>query len=78
MATKMPIGKFVSEVEAALNRKDGYIMGATGQNPKKWSTGSWWFTQYSGSQRTKALIAIAHPKFRDMLTYEAKKENILI
>lgn len=30
------------------------------------------------SQRTKALIAIAHPKFRDMLTYEAKKENILI
>lgn len=22
--------------------------------------------------------AIAHPKFRDMLTYEAKKENILI
>ena len=30
------------------------------------------------SQRTKALIAIAHPKFRDMLTFEAKKENIII
>ncbi|WP_295583572.1 acetyl-CoA hydrolase/transferase family protein [uncultured Oscillibacter sp.] len=30
------------------------------------------------SQRTKALIAIAHPSFRDMLTFEAKKENILI
>ena len=30
------------------------------------------------SQRTKALIAIAHPKFRDGLTYQAKKENIMI
>ena len=30
------------------------------------------------SQRTKALIAIAHPKFRDELTYQAKKENIMI
>ncbi len=30
------------------------------------------------SQRTKALISIAHPKFRDMLTFEAKKRNIII
>lgn len=30
------------------------------------------------SQRTKALIAIAHPKFREQLTFEAKKRNILI
>lgn len=30
------------------------------------------------SQRTKALIAIAHPKFRDELTFAAKKQNILI
>lgn len=30
------------------------------------------------SERTKALIAIAHPKFRDELTSEAKKLNILI
>ncbi len=52
---KMPIEQFVSELRAALNRKDGYIMGATGQNPKNWGTGSWWFTQYSGSQKTKAL-----------------------
>lgn len=55
MANKMPIGQFMAEVRAALNRKDGYIMGATGQNPKKWATNSWWFTQYSGSQKTKAL-----------------------
>lgn len=30
------------------------------------------------SQRTKALIAIAHPNFRDELTFQAKKMNILI
>ena len=30
------------------------------------------------SQRTKALIQIAHPDFREELTYQAKKENILI
>lgn len=30
------------------------------------------------SQRTKALIAIAHPQFREELTYQAKKQNILI
>jgi acyl-CoA hydrolase len=30
------------------------------------------------SQRTKALISIAHPKFRDELTFKARKENIII
>lgn len=30
------------------------------------------------SQRVRALIAIAHPKFREELTFEAKKRNILI
>lgn len=29
-------------------------------------------------QRAKALIAIAHPKFREELTFEAKKQNIMI
>lgn len=29
-------------------------------------------------QRARALIAIAHPKFRDKLTFDAKKQNILI
>jgi acyl-CoA hydrolase len=29
-------------------------------------------------QRTKSLIAIAHPDFRDELTFEAKKRNIII
>lgn len=30
------------------------------------------------SQRTKALISIAHPAFRDQLLYEARKRNIII
>lgn len=30
------------------------------------------------SQRAKALISIAHPKFRDELTFRAKKQNIII
>ena len=30
---KMPIATFVAELEAALKRKDGYIMGSKGQNP---------------------------------------------
>ena len=52
---KMPIGKFVEGFRAARDRHDGYIMGSKGQNPKKWKTTSWWFTQYSGKQKTKAL-----------------------
>ena len=30
------------------------------------------------SQRTRALIAIAHPKFRDMLRYHAKQQHIMV
>ena len=29
-------------------------------------------------ERTKALISIAHPKFRDELTFEARKRNLLL
>ncbi|MCL2616880.1 MAG: 4-hydroxybutyrate--acetyl-CoA CoA transferase, partial [Defluviitaleaceae bacterium] len=32
----------------------------------------------TASQRAKALIAIAHPKFREELTAEAKKMNLMI
>lgn len=54
---KMPISKFVAELEAALKRKDGYIMGAKGQHPRKWAKNSWWYTQYndSSTQKKKAL-----------------------
>lgn len=61
---KMPINLFVKEIGEAYNRKDGYIMGATGQDPKKWSVNSWWFTQYNGNakQKAKALYWREHAK----------------
>lgn len=52
---RMPIGLFVEELRACVERKDGYIMGAKGQDPKGWKESSWWFTQYSGEQKKKAL-----------------------
>ena len=57
---RVPISNFVSEIEKALNRKDGYIMGSRGQNPKKWKEDSWWYTQYSGKQKEKALYWREH------------------
>ena len=50
---KMPIGLFVQQLAEALRRKDGYIMGATGQNPRRWKKDSWWFTQYDGNEKQK-------------------------
>ena len=53
---KMPINQFVEELKKAEARKDGYIMCATGQNPRKWEADSWWYAgQYSGSQLKAAL-----------------------
>ncbi len=61
---KMPIGLFVAELEAALNRGDGYIMGAKGQNPA--TLNNWYFEQYadrdnySEKQEEKALYWKKH------------------
>lgn len=61
---KMPINLFVQELEAALERKDGYIMGARGQDPKKLN--SWYFEQYADrsdyteKQEKKALYWREH------------------
>lgn len=68
MSKKMPIKLFVKELEAAKKRKDGYIMGSKGQNPRtgymdlsvtdvksSWKENGWYYTQYSGNQRTQAL-----------------------
>ena len=57
---KMPAEVFAAQAAAAWARKDGYIMGATGQDPRKWAVCSHWFTQYSGAQREKALYWRAH------------------
>lgn len=56
MAIKLvPIGVLVNYLAWCFENKCGYIMGAYGQDPKKWSKDSWWFTQYKGVQRKKAL-----------------------
>lgn len=70
MTKRMPIGQFVAELKAALDRGDGYIMGSYGQNPRtgyldlsvpeskcksSWKPDGYYYTQYSGSQRTQAL-----------------------
>ena len=59
---RMPAADFVRQLAAALNRKDGYIMGATGQDPKKWKVNSWWFNQYKKNARQykQALYWRAH------------------
>ena len=66
--SKMPIGVFVAELAAALNRGDGYIMGSKGQNPRtgqmdlsstsvksSWKENGYYYTQYKDAQRTQAL-----------------------
>lgn len=68
MAQLVKIETFVKELKAALDRKDGYIMSSYGQNPKTgyldlsitteksaWKPTGWYYTQYSGSQKEKAL-----------------------
>ncbi len=59
---KMPISLFVKQIGEALERGDGYIMGATGQNPRKWKKDSHWFNQYKSNPRQyeKALYWRAH------------------
>lgn len=62
---KMPIGLFVTKLQEAVARKDGYIMGAKGQNPKTWSVNNWYYTQYNDkkytdAQRKKALYWREH------------------
>ena len=68
MAKRMPVDLFINELVEAVNRGDGYIMGARGENPrtgsldlnetkvqKAWGENGWYFNQYTGSQRTQAL-----------------------
>lgn len=67
MATRVSAKKFAAFLINRCLAKDGYIMGATGQDPKKWSTTSWWYTQYNKSeytdaQRKKALYWRDHAK----------------
>lgn len=60
MAIRMPTRELVNGCESAYERKDGYIMASTGQDPKKWAVNSWWFNQYTGKQKEKALYWREH------------------
>lgn len=54
MASKVSAAAFVAFLQERVAAKDGYIFGATGQDPKKLS--NWYFSgQYSGDQLKKAL-----------------------
>ena len=54
------MGKRVSAAEFAAflikreKKHDGYIMGATGQNPRNWAIDSWWYNQYIENKKQHA------------------------
>lgn len=61
MAKKVSASAFAAFLKERYAAKDGYIMAATGQNPKKWAPDSWWYEgQYSGKQLEKALYWREH------------------
>ena len=51
---RVPSLVLAGDLGAAYERRDGYIMCATGQDPKKWAANSWWFTQYDKNPKQKA------------------------
>ena len=51
---KLNINAFVAFLGECAARKDGYIMGTIGQDPKKLP--AWYFDQYGGEQKKKALF----------------------
>ena len=75
MATKIPISGFVEFLGQQYKEKAGYILASYGQNPRTgyldltetkvksaWKENGWYYTQYSGKQREKALYWRAHAK----------------
>ena len=71
MSTKITSDHLVAQLQAAVTRGDGYIMGSRGQNPRTgyldlsvpeskcksgWKETGWYFSQYSGKQKTQALF----------------------
>ena len=71
-------GGKVSRIRPTLS--EGAIV-TTGKNDVDYIVTEYGIAKLRGktlSQRTKALIGIAHPDFRDQLIYAAKQRNILI
>src|SRR5690625_1299300 len=71
-------GGTVSRIKSILS--PGSIV-TTSKNDVNYIATEYGITNLRGKtlgQRTKALIGLAHPKFRDKLLFEAKKRNIII
>lgn len=75
MSIKLPINGFVKFLGEQVAQKAGYIMASYGQNPRTgyldlaittekstWKPSGWYYAQYSGKQRTKALYWREHCK----------------
>ena len=75
MAKKIPISGFVDFIGQQYKEKAGYILASYGQNPRTgyldlsitkckpaWEPNGWYYTQYSGKQREKALYWRDHAK----------------
>lgn len=63
---RIPSSELVKEIVAAKDRKDGYVMGSKGQNPRtgyldlnetkvksSWKTTGWYYTQYDNNTKQK-------------------------
>ena len=50
---RVPITKFVAYMQSCLENKCGYIMGAYGQDPKKWAKDSWWIVNPKSDRNYK-------------------------
>lgn len=75
MAKRVPVLDFVKFIQQMVAEKAGYLMGSYCQNPKtgyldlnvtkvksSWKPTGWYYTQYSGKQREKALYWREHAK----------------
>lgn len=59
MADRVSAAEFAAFVKARAAKKDGYIMGATGQDPSGWKNNSWWIAQYDPANPNAGSAASA-------------------
>jgi len=59
MAGKVSAAGFAAFIKERAAKKDGYIMGATGQDPSGWKDSSWWIAQYDPSNPNAGSAASA-------------------
>lgn len=59
MAGKVSAAEFAAFIKERAEKKDGYIMGATGQDPSGWKDSSWWIAQYDPAHPSAGSAASA-------------------